>query len=171
MGTGLSDFLSGKSGQQVPIPTSAFDLPQEEYQSGSIRDDLIFRKTVDVFRHWTNVVQPAFYEALWRVGPQGYFQTDLYSSGSNFGYLRRRLNASRNDIKHAVSMNLQVMHGNPVFQGTRIPIYQIIEELADGTPLAEIPDAYPSITPEQIQCGLDFAASILRIYDEQIPNR
>jgi uncharacterized protein (DUF433 family) len=68
-------------------------------------------------------------------------------------------------------MNLQVMHGHPVFQGTRILIYQIVEEPADGTPLGEIPEAYPSLTPEQIQRGLDFVASVLRIYDEQIPNR
>ena len=68
-------------------------------------------------------------------------------------------------------MNLQVMHGNPVFRGTRIPIYQIIEELADGTPLAEIPEGYPSLNMEQIQNGLDFAASVLRIYDDQVSNR
>jgi DNA replication protein DnaC/uncharacterized protein (DUF433 family) len=159
--------ISGIGGSEFPEPTSIskFDVPPEEYQNNSIWFDLV-PQTTEVIQHWTNVVQPSFYEALWHVGPEGYSQTDLYSSGSNYGYLRRRLNRSSEDIKRAVSMNLQVVHGNPVFQGTRIPIYQIIEELADGTPLADIPEAYPSLTPEQIQQGLDFAASILRIYNE-----
>lgn len=68
-------------------------------------------------------------------------------------------------------MNLNIMHGNPVFQGTRIPVYQIIEELADGTSLQDILEGYPSLTLEKIQTGLDFAASVVRIYDEQIPGR
>ena len=93
-------------------------------------------------------------------------QSDFYSAVSNFDYLRRKLDASSDAIKNAIDMDIRVMHGNPVFRGTRIPIYQIFEELAYGTPMQVIPDAYPSLSGEQIQAGLEFAASVLRIYDE-----
>jgi uncharacterized protein (DUF433 family) len=67
-------------------------------------------------------------------------------------------------------MNAQIMHGNPVFRGTRIPVYEIVEELADGTTLAEILEGYPSLMPDQLQYALDFTASLLRIYNDQIPD-
>jgi uncharacterized protein (DUF433 family) len=95
---------------------------------------------------------------------QGY--DDFYSlSGiSTFAYLRRKLKASSDKIQDVVAMDVQVMHGNPVFRGTRIPVYQIVEELADGTTLPELIEGYPSLSLEQIQSGLDFAASLLRLY-------
>lgn len=95
---------------------------------------------------------------------------DLFWSSYNFEYLRRKLSASSDEIRNAVEMNVRIVHGNPVFCGTRVPIYQIVEELADGTTLAEIVEGYPSLTVETVQHGLDFAASLLRIYDEQIPD-
>ena len=97
-------------------------------------------------------------------------QPHLYWAHSNFQYLRRKLSASSDEVRNAVTMDVRIMHGNPVFRGTRIPIYEIVEEMADGTKLPEIVRGYPSLTVEQIQCGLDFAASLLRIYDEQIPD-
>jgi uncharacterized protein (DUF433 family) len=98
-------------------------------------------------------------------------QYNLYSVVSNFGYLRERLRHSSEAVKNVVEMNLNIMHGNPVFRGTRIPIYQIIEELADGTPLHELVEGYPSLTLAQIQCGLDFASSVVRIYDDELSDR
>ena len=97
-------------------------------------------------------------------------QPDIQWAHSNFQYLQRKLSASGDEVRNAVTMDVRIMHGNPVFRGTRIPIYEIIEELADGTKLPEIVRGYPSLTVEQIQHGLDFAASLLRIYDEQIPD-
>jgi uncharacterized protein (DUF433 family) len=93
-------------------------------------------------------------------------QFNLTSGISNFGYLSERLKRSNDAVRNAVEMDLNIMHGNPVFQGTRIPLYQIIEELADGTSLLDILEGYPSLTSEKIQTGLDFAASVVRIYDE-----
>jgi uncharacterized protein (DUF433 family) len=97
-------------------------------------------------------------------------QPHIYWPHSNFEYLHRKLSASSDEVRNAVVMDVRIMHGNPVFRGTRIPIYEIIEELADGTTLREIVPGYPSLTVEQIQHGLDFAASLLRIYDEQVPD-
>jgi uncharacterized protein (DUF433 family) len=100
----------------------------------------------------------------------GWPQPDSHWAISNAWYLQRKLAASNDSIRQAVEMGVRVMHGNPVFRGTRVPIYTIVEELADGTTLSEVLDGYPSLTLDQIQHGLDFAASLLRIYDDQIPD-
>ena len=56
-------------------------------------------------------------------------QPDIYSGHSNFLYLRRKLSASKDELRNAITMDVRIMHGNPVFRGTRIPIYEIVEEL------------------------------------------
>lgn len=85
---------------------------------------------------------------------------------SSFQFLRQKLSASPPNVQEAVSIQSGIMHGNPVFEGTRIPLYQVIEELADGTSLEELGEGYPSLDKEHITAGLDFVASLLRIYDD-----
>ena len=99
----------------------------------------------------------------------GYAQADIQFLGqeqSSIQFLQRKLGFSSESVRSTIVIDARVMHGNPVFKGTRIPLYQIIEELAGGTRLQELPESYPSLTVEQIQRGLDFAASLLRIYDD-----
>jgi len=115
-------------------------------------------RTFPIYYHGTTEAEPAV-------------QFELSSGISNFGYLRDRLKHSKDAIRNAVEMELNIMHGNPVFHGTRIPVYQIIEELADGTSLSDILEGYPSLTLGKIQNGLDFAASVVRIYDDQVSDR
>ena len=152
----------------IGVEASACKADLSGFDSGP---GLFFNRSGRPTRAHYEKVRKSFYEHLLRITPQGGFQTDFPSAASNLGYLRRRLKASSDAVQNSVDMNLQIMHGNPVFRGTRIPVYQIIEELADGTPLREIPEGYPSLTVEQIQNGLDFAASVLRIYDDQISSR
>jgi len=109
-------------------------------------------------------------ETLLRPTQECHEQPDAYWAFSNLHYLRRKLAACPDDINNAITMDVRIMHGNPVFRGTRVPVYQIVEELADGTSLTEILQGYPSLTIRQVQAGLDLAASLLRIYDEQIPD-
>ena len=85
---------------------------------------------------------------------------------SNFQHLRNKLSSGSALVKRSVMLDSRIMHGNPVFVGTRIPLYRIVEELADGGSLQDLVDGYPSLSIEQIQVGLDFAASLLRIYDD-----
>jgi uncharacterized protein (DUF433 family) len=99
--------------------------------------------------------------------PKADFEQSQYSQvQSNFLYLQRKLSSSSITIKQEISIDSRIMHGNPVFKGTRIPLYRIIEELADGTRLEELIDGYPSLNLKQIQAGLDFTISLLRIYDD-----
>lgn len=55
----------------------------------------------------------------------------------------------------------QILVGKPVIKGTRIPVYLIIEFLANGVTEAEILDQYPSLTREDIKASLLYASKCL----------
>jgi uncharacterized protein (DUF433 family) len=90
---------------------------------------------------------------------------------SNFRFLQEKLSRVPKEVADAVTIDPTVMHGNPVFRGTRIPVYQIVEELADGTTVDELAEGYPSLKPDKIRLALDFVASLLRIHDEKVSDR
>jgi uncharacterized protein (DUF433 family) len=89
-------------------------------------------------------------------------------SQSNFRFLQRKLSFSPQHIKEHLEIDSRIKHGNPVFKGTRVPVYVIVEELADGTMLEDIVEGYPTLNIEQVKAGLDFVASLARIYDDQV---
>jgi uncharacterized protein (DUF433 family) len=95
-------------------------------------------------------------------------ESDGEAVGANIRFLNRKLASCPPNIRSAVLIDARVMHGNPVIAGTRVPVYQIIEELADGTAIQELPDCFPGVTTEKIQAGLDFAIRLLRVYDDQV---
>lgn len=88
----------------------------------------------------------------------------------NRRFLERRLASSPSVVQQNIDLNPSIMHGNPIFRGTRIPLYTVVEELADGSSLREILEGYPSLSIEKLQAGLDFAASLLRLYADEIPD-
>jgi uncharacterized protein (DUF433 family) len=49
-------------------------------------------------------------------------------------------------------------HGDPCIKGTRIPVAIVVGSLADGMTSEEIIQAYPQLTPEDIQAALAYAA-------------
>jgi uncharacterized protein (DUF433 family) len=113
--------------------------------------------------------------ALRQMRPQYSFMEGMLRGGrnettaamqTNIAFLRAKLANSPLPVSQAVKIDAGVMHGNPVFRGTRIPLYRILEELADGTSLEELPDAYEPLTLDQIVAGLDFAVRLLRVYDD-----
>jgi uncharacterized protein (DUF433 family) len=53
------------------------------------------------------------------------------------------------------------MMGKPVISGTRITVELILEKLAAGETIEQIPDAHPRITHEAIQAALEFAREAL----------
>lgn len=85
---------------------------------------------------------------------------------SNIQFLLQKLSSSPPPVQESVVIDPQIMHGNPVFKGTRIPLYRVIEEIADGTTLEELEDGYPTLTGDQVQAGFDFIISLLRIYND-----
>lgn len=57
----------------------------------------------------------------------------------------------------------KIMHGKPVIAGTRIPVYIILNLLADGVTEDEIlKDYYPHLTKADIKASLKYGAKILQ---------
>jgi uncharacterized protein (DUF433 family) len=51
-------------------------------------------------------------------------------------------------------------HGDPCIKGTRIPVATIVGSLADGLTPAQIVEAYPQLTDEDIRAALAYAAEL-----------
>jgi len=57
-----------------------------------------------------------------------------------------------------IEINPQVMLGKPVIRGTRIPVELILRKLSEGATEADLLDAYPRLTVEDIRAALAYAA-------------
>ena len=60
-----------------------------------------------------------------------------------------------------IEVNPDVMLGKPVIRGTRIPVELVIRKLGEGATEADLLDAYPRLTQEDIRAALAFAADSL----------
>lgn len=60
-----------------------------------------------------------------------------------------------------IEINPQVMLGKPVIRGTRIPVELILRKLSEGATEADLLDAYPRLTVEDIRAALAYAADAL----------
>ena len=61
-----------------------------------------------------------------------------------------------------ITSDPNVLFGKPAIKGTRIPVELILDELAGGTTIDEIIEAYPRLSYEAIFAALAFAADTLR---------
>lgn len=55
----------------------------------------------------------------------------------------------------------EIMVGKPVFKGTRIPVYIVLDLIGDGISYNEIIKMYPDLTTEDINASIKFASLIL----------
>lgn len=60
-----------------------------------------------------------------------------------------------------IETNPAVLHGKPVIRGTRIPVELILRKLAEGATQADLLDAYPRLTAEDVHAALAYAADTL----------
>ncbi len=60
-----------------------------------------------------------------------------------------------------IEVNPNVMMGKPVIRGTRIPVELVLRKLGEGATEADLLDAYPRLTPEDIRASLAYAADTL----------
>jgi len=58
-----------------------------------------------------------------------------------------------------IARDLKVCHGQPVVKGTRIPIRTILASLAEGDPVDEILDDFPTLTEADLRAVIAFAAA------------
>jgi len=66
------------------------------------------------------------------------------------------------DWKERISINPNVCHGKPCIKGTRIMVWIIVSCIANGDSVGDILQAYPSLTREDIQAALAYAAEMTR---------
>ncbi len=62
----------------------------------------------------------------------------------------------------AVVVDPSVLAGKPVIAGTRIPVYLILNLLANGYSFERIVRAYPVLTTEDVQAAIRYAEARMR---------
>jgi uncharacterized protein (DUF433 family) len=75
---------------------------------------------------------------------------------------RRELAISLRALRRArrlVVSDPDIMGGDPVFRGTRVPVHMIAELMARGAPEAELLESYPRLTAEMIRLAPIYAAA------------
>ena len=75
---------------------------------------------------------------------------------------RRELAGSLRTLRRArelVTVDREVMGGDPVFRGTRVPVHMIAELVSRGTPEAELLEDYPRVTSEMVRLAPTYAAA------------
>ncbi len=75
---------------------------------------------------------------------------------------RRDLAASMRDLRRARRMVVsdpEILGGDPVFRGTRVPVHMIAELVAQGSKPAELIESYPRLTAEMIRLAPVYAAA------------
>jgi uncharacterized protein (DUF433 family) len=79
--------------------------------------------------------------------------------------LRRELAASLRDLRRArrlVVSDPEILGGDPLFRGTRVPVHLIAELVAQGAKPAELIEGYPRLTAEMIRLAPIYAAAYPR---------
>ena len=64
-------------------------------------------------------------------------------------------------IQDIVNIDKEILSGQPVFMGTRVPVDSLFDHLEAGISLDEFPDDFPSVTKEQAVGLLEIANKLL----------
>jgi uncharacterized protein (DUF433 family) len=60
-----------------------------------------------------------------------------------------------------IEINPNVMLGKPVIRGTRVPVELLLRKLGEGASEADLLDAYPHLTPDDLRAALRYAAAVI----------
>ena len=65
------------------------------------------------------------------------------------------------DFMKRIVVNPKVMVGKPVIKGTRVPVYEIVNRVAQGWTFQEIIEDFPRVTEDDIKAALMYAGKLL----------
>lgn len=65
-------------------------------------------------------------------------------------------------MNNRIEINPKIMMGKPVIRGTRIPVYVILNLLAEGYDFEKIIKEYPDLTNQDILAAISYAAKITK---------
>lgn len=54
-------------------------------------------------------------------------------------------------MSNVVNINLEILSGTPVFNGTRVPIKNLFDYIEGGHSLCDFLDDFPSVTKNQVE--------------------
>ena len=60
-------------------------------------------------------------------------------------------------MDNRITIDPQVCHGQACIRGTRIPVHQILQMLANGDTIGDLLREYPSVTRQDILACFDYA--------------
>ena len=63
------------------------------------------------------------------------------------------------DYHHRIVRDPQICGGEPVFKGTRVTLRTVLASLATGDSAQQIQADFPSLTSEDVQAAIAFAAA------------
>jgi len=72
-------------------------------------------------------------------------------------------------MQQRIEIDPKIMAGKAVIKGTRIPVYLILDLLAEGKTFKDIIMAYPDLNKEDIEAALHYAGKLTR-YEEELVN-
>ena len=73
-------------------------------------------------------------------------------------------------INERISINPEICHGQACIRGTRIPVHQIVQMLANGDSIEDLLEAYPTLKREDILACLEYAGSLAEEEVSRIEN-
>jgi uncharacterized protein (DUF433 family) len=65
-------------------------------------------------------------------------------------------------LEHVMNIDPEILGGEPCFNGTRVPLETVVDNLAAGHSVEEILENYPSLTPEHIHAVLQWQRGLVR---------
>ena len=65
------------------------------------------------------------------------------------------------DIKAIINIDPEILSGQPVFTGTRVPVETLFDHLEAGVSLDEFLEDFPGVSKEQAISLLDMASKLL----------
>jgi uncharacterized protein (DUF433 family) len=69
-----------------------------------------------------------------------------------------------------INIDPEIMSGTPVFEGTRVPVDALMNNLAAGVSLDEFLENFPTVSREQAQAVLRFSNETLRRLGSAVEN-
>jgi uncharacterized protein (DUF433 family) len=60
-----------------------------------------------------------------------------------------------------IEVNPEIMLGKPVIRGTRVTVELLLRKLSEGSTEAELLEAYPHLTREDIKAAIAYAADTI----------
>ncbi len=66
------------------------------------------------------------------------------------------------EVERMVGSDPEILHGAPVYRGTRIPVHAITDMLSLGATVEDILEGYPALTREQVELAPMYATAFPR---------